>query len=522
MHNNYYYLRQLSAQLERKLTGWTLVLCFSQEKDELVLGFYHNKEEFYLKAVLRPDLACLTFPENFHRARRNSVDLMEEIMGCTVEGVVQYENERSFALRLSDGYLLLFKMHGNRSNLVLFKGEEVVELFHHRLAGDEALRPGTLHRPLDQSYEAFLRNDRQVSRLYPTLGKVVNEYLRELGFAQMPPETQWETLQRIVAQLDNPVFYLTLLDELPALTLLRLGDVQEQTDDPIRAANQFYFRYARVSFLDHEKREAARDLLKRKAQTESYIAKNYEKLDELANQTRHGQVADLIMANLHQITPFSESVELLDFYHGRPVKIKLKKDLSAQRNAEVYYRKAKNEKIEVQNLEEAIARKEADLAAINGHLQALEGFENVKELRKYLKDHGLAEDKAPDTPEQLFRQYEYLGFQVWMGRNARNNDLLTLQYARKEDLWLHAKDVSGSHVVIRQQSGQNFPEPVIMKAAALAAYHSKKRNDTVCPVTVTPRKYVRKPKGLPDGAVIVEREKVVLVRPADWSMDIGQ
>jgi hypothetical protein len=134
---------------------------------------------------------------------------MEEIMGCRVEGVVQYENERSFALRLTEGYLLLFKMHGNRSNLVLFKGEEVVELFHHRLAGDEALRPGTLHRPLDQSYEAFLRHDRQVSRLYPTLGKVVNEYLQGLGFAQMPPETQWETLQRVVAQLENPVFYIT-------------------------------------------------------------------------------------------------------------------------------------------------------------------------------------------------------------------------------------------------------------------------------------------------------------------------
>jgi predicted ribosome quality control (RQC) complex YloA/Tae2 family protein len=186
----------------------------------------------------------------------------------------------------------------------------------------------------------------------------------------------------------------------------------------------------------------------------------------------------------------------------------------------VYYRKSKNEKIEVENLENAISRKEAELAEINKHLQALEGIENLKELRKYLKEHGLADDKAPDTPEQLFRQYEYLGFQVWMGRNARNNDLLTMQFARKEDLWLHAKDVSGSHVVIRQQSGQNFPEPVIMKAAALAAYHSKKRNDTVCPVTVTPRKYVRKPKGLPDGAVIVEREKVVLVRPADWGQEM--
>lgn len=516
MQNNYYYLRQLSAQLERQLTGWTLAVCFSQEKDELVLGFCREQEEFYLKAVLRPDLACLVFPENYHRARRNSVDLMEEIVGRTVEGVLQYRNERSFALRLSGDYLLLFKMHGNRSNLVLFRGEEVVELFHHKLAADEALRPGTLHRPLEQTYEAFLRHDRQVSRLYPTLGKLVNGYLKDSGFGNLPPEEQWETLQKVVDQLENPVFYITLLDELPVLSLLPLGDVQEQTDDPIRAANLFYARYARISFLDREKRDAVRALLKRKTQSENYLAKSYEKLNELENETRHGQIADILMANLHQIPSFAESVELEDFYRSRPVRIKLKKDLSPQRNAEVYYRKAKNEKIEVENLENAIARKEADLEEIGRHLTAIEGIESLKELRKYLKEHGLADDKAPDTPEQLFRQYEYMGFQVWMGRSAKNNDLLTLQYARKEDLWLHAKDVSGSHVVIRQQSGQNFPEPVILKAAALAAYHSKKRNDTVCPVTVTPRKYVRKPKGLPDGAVIVDREKVVLVRPAEW------
>ncbi len=520
MQNNYYYLRQLSAHLERKLTGWILAVCFSQEKDEVVLGFCRGQEEFYLKAVLRPDLACLVFPVDFNRARRNSVNLFEEIVNLEVTGVVQYENERSFALRFTRDYLLLFKMHGSRANLILFRGQEAIELFNQKLVADEALKPDTLHRPLEQTYGAFLQHNRQVMRLYPTLGKLVNGYLQDSGFGSLAPEAQWIMLQDVVKKLENPTFYITLLGELPTLSLLPLGDVQETTADPVEAANLFYSRYARISFLDREKREAVKSLLKRKAQTESYLAKTWEKLNELENETRHGQMADILMANMHQIPPFSESVELEDFYRNRTVRIKLKKDLSAQRNAEVYYRKARNEKIEIRNLEEAIARKEGDLAEITRHLTATDAFESTRELRKYLKENGLSGEKTADTPEQLFRQYEMMGFQIWMGRSARNNDLLTVQFARKEDLWLHAKDVSGSHVIIRHQSGQNFPDPVIRKAAALAAWHSRKRNDTVCPVTVTPRKYVRKQKGLPEGAVIVEKEKVVLVRPADWGDSI--
>ncbi len=105
-----------------------------------------------------------------------------------------------------------------------------------------------------------------------------------------------------------------------------------------------------------------------------------------------------------------------------------------------------------------------------------------------------------------------------MGRNAENNDLLTLKYAFKEDLWLHAKDVSGSHVVIKYQSGKNFPKPVIEKAAEIAAFHSKRKADTLVPVTVTPKKFVRKPKGFAAGKVIVEREEVVLVQPKDFKI----
>ncbi len=514
MHNNYYFFRQLSARLREKLQDWTLVTAFSQEKDELVLGFSHGQEEFYLKAVLTPDFAALVFPESFQRARKNSVELFEPALNHPVTDIIQYRNERSFAFVVGDDQLLLFKMHGKRSNVILFQGGKAVELFHRKLVADEALVPETLHRDLDQSYEAFTQHNCQTPKLFPTFGKLVNEHLAKIGFAEKSCPEKWDLVQTVLHQLEHPVFYVTFLDELPTLSLLPVGEIEAELTDPIAAANLFFFRYAKLTTIDREKREATRPLEKKK--TQNYLAKTYEKLWALENETRHEQIANILMANLSQIPPYAESAELYDFYHDRPVKIKLKKEQSAQRNAEIYYRKGKNEKIEVDILEKAIERKEQELQKMQAHLEAIRQIENLKELRKYLKENNLQEETAVEEPAQLFRQYEMLGFQVWMGRNAKNNDLLTVQYARKEDLWLHAKDVSGSHVIIRYQSGQNFPEPVIEKAASLAAFHSKKRNDTLCPVTVTPRKYVRKPKGLPEGAVVVDKEKVVIVKPEDW------
>ena len=108
---------------------------------------------------------------------------------------------------------------------------------------------------------------------------------------------------------------------------------------------------------------------------------------------------------------------------------------------------------------------------------------------------------------------EFHGFKIWIGKNAQHNDTLTLKHTFKDDLWLHAKDVAGSHVVIKYQSGKPFPKEVIERAAQLAAYHSKRKTDTLCPVAYTSKKFVRKRKGDPAGAVVVEREDVILVEP---------
>jgi len=87
------------------------------------------------------------------------------------------------------------------------------------------------------------------------------------------------------------------------------------------------------------------------------------------------------------------------------------------------------------------------------------------------------------------------------------------RFAWKDDLWLHAKGVSGSHVIVKHRAGAVFPKSVIERAAALAAYYSKSRTDSLCPVIYTPVKFVRKVKGSAPGAVMVDREKVLMVQP---------
>ncbi len=103
-----------------------------------------------------------------------------------------------------------------------------------------------------------------------------------------------------------------------------------------------------------------------------------------------------------------------------------------------------------------------------------------------------------------------------VGKHAKANDELTLKVANKDDLWLHAKDVAGSHVVIRHQAGKNIPKTVLERAAQLAAWFSKRKTDSLCPVIYTPKKHVRKRKGTAPGAVVVEKEQILMVEPKNF------
>ncbi|WP_031530086.1 NFACT RNA binding domain-containing protein [Dyadobacter crusticola] len=518
MHQNYYFLKQLAARLHQELAGKYFIEAFSQEKDELILVFAASDEEetlltpFFIKATLTSRFACLSFPDKFDRARKNSVNLFTDFKSKKIDHVRVFKNERAFEIRFAEGNALVFKMFGNRSNLISFDSSgNVMQLFNNKLAADKALNINALDRQIDQSFPAYIRNELDHKPLFPTFGKLVNAYLTEKSNGIEAPESRWERIQDTLQQLNSSQFFLVKVDGEPALSLLETGELIQQFTDPIEALNAFYITYIRLSGLERERAEWIRVLRKRIQQTDNYLENTFQKLVELESAVKNDEIGNIIMANLHTIPERAEVVELFDFYREAPIRIKLKKELSAQKNAENYYRKAKNEKIEIGRLNDSLAFREKERAELSVHLENIVEIDSLRELRTYIKTNQLDSKKTEVPVSELFKRIEFMGYTILVGRNAKNNDVLTKQFASKEDLWLHAKDVTGSHVVVKNQPGKTFPAPVIERAAELAAFYSKRKNDSLCPVIYTPKKYVRKPKGLPEGAVVIDKESVIMV-----------
>lgn len=518
MHTNYYFLRLLAPALTERLAGFWVVSCFSQEKDELVVGLSNGQNEFWLKAQLGAAFPALALPETFQRARANSVDLLPDLLGQTVKSVEAWPQDRVLQLNFDDEATLAFKLYGPRPNAI-FRPTPLApaELFHQRYTTDAKLVPAAASQAASAAEEGV------GIRLPGALADLPARYLRLHGYDPADLPTKKRLVRELISQLENPPhYYLLRVDGRTRLSLLPLPDSLETLpgDDPVGALRRFVPLALARRALETERKQLL-TVLGRQAEEASRSAELARKrLHALAHEAGYRHAADLIMANLHQIPAGAAIIEVLDFYTNEPRVIKLKTTEKPQRTAENLYRKAKNQQVEERQLTERIARREAEALAALERLEELETRPDLQELRglrTWRKEHGLdpaaaAKAQANELPFKVFEDH---GFTILVGRNAANNDLLTQQYAHKEDLWLHAKDVTGSHVVIRHRAGQPTPEPVIERAAQLAAWYSKRQNDTLCPVTVTPKKWVRKPKGARPGQVLVERERVVLVKPGN-------
>jgi len=506
MHNNYFFLRQLSSQLKKELVGFSFGEIFSQSKNELIVSLYKDKEERFIKAHLTPQFCCLSFPESFRRAKRNCVDLFQDIMDLEIKDIVQIENDRSFYFEMGNKWCLLFKMHGNRSNIILFHNDKVHTIFNNNLKQDYNLKINDLPKQVSHDKKAFEIHEGDLFKIIPTLGKSFQPFLENKNYHQSDLDKRYQIVQELLEYLENPGFYVHYNAKgFPQLSLIKVHESDLEFKHPTGNINTFFRNYISISTLENEKRRLKNSLTTKIKKAESYINKSSQKLEQLRYSSNYKHLADLIMANLNQINPYVSEVELKDFYSQKIIKISLKSNLSPQLNAEKYYRKAKKQQIEIDALTANIRQKQEYKDNLIDQLSDIDKAKNFKKLKK-------DSTKQLNLPEPSFHKITYMDYEILVGKNAKKNEQLTFRVAKKEDLFLHAKDSPGSHVIIKKKGNQNFPKPVIEKAASFAAFYSKSKSETLCRVMYTPRKYVRKAKSAPAGTVIVEKEKVILAK----------
>ena len=231
---------------------------------------------------------------------------------------------------------------------------------------------------------------------------------------------------------------------------------------------------------------------------------------------------DIVTANLHAITRGQTLLRAEDFYDEdlREIEIPLKPNLSPQQNAARFYKDYARAKHAEQVLTQQIAQGEIEEAYLGGVLEELARAENerdLSEIRAELEAGGYVRpaDRRKQARQQPSKPMHFRssdGFDIFVGRNNRQNDQLSLKTARRDDLWLHVQKFHGTHVIIAC-AGIQPPDGTITEAAELAAYYSEAREGQNVPVDVTPVRFLRKPNGAKPGMVVYDRYRTVLVTP---------
>ncbi len=246
-----------------------------------------------------------------------------------------------------------------------------------------------------------------------------------------------------------------------------------------------------------------------------------DRLTQSADAQSYRDRADLLMTHLHRWQPGTKKISVPDLTTGKSVNIRLNPEKTGLQNAQALYKQH-------QKLKRAQGAVAPLLAEVEGEIAYLENIETalagdrylgpddllaLEEIRSELIEEGYlnaGKDRpAPPSPSAPRRYPSPSGFEVWVGRNNRQNDQLTFRTAGEYDLWFHAQEIAGSHVLLRLPPGAVADGEDLQFAANLAAYYSRGRHSDQVPVVYTQPKFVYKPKGAKPGVAIYKREQVL-------------
>lgn len=531
MHFHHYTLRQLAAALNQAHQGEEVYACFSQSKNELVIEF----ETLYLRIGCHTPQTYIIPVGDFTKARKNVVALFPEITGHKLVSVRVVPWERVLILELDRNLQVICKMHGSQANVMLAKAGKVKKLFVNDREKDWAFEelPGLFDE--GQMGKDFGEEELSAKMVFDQIRQVSPVFDRQFSARvhsyMLGGKRFEEALQAVIQEAEDDTFFIQKENHKIRFYLFKPETPGEYIEvKGVMKALQAYLT-AHFQFESYRKfyQQVKKEVAKPYQKFQKVLASYQKNIDQLESERDPAEIGHILMANLHALKAGAgeSKVELDDFYTGEKITIKLKSKLGPTENAENYYDKSKQQKARLKYMRSQIADIEQKMLDAQEDWEAFtelpspenlpfapDGFDTQKMrgLKKILKILD-KEQKEEEDKKAPFRTFCKANYDIFVGKSAKNNDLLSFKFANKEDLWLHAKDVSGSHVIVRQKPGQNIPEAVLEYAAGLAAYYSKRRQDNLVPVTYTPRKYIRKRKGDPPGMVVVEREEVIMAEP---------
>lgn len=529
MIKNYFFLNRFIFEVSEQLKGSSLNEAFSQDKNKIILSFQRSDNDLFLEISTNPGLPYINLRQNFHRAKKNTLSFFADYLPAKFIDMSIAKTDRVIKITLSNSNIF-FAIRGKFTNVVIIGTDKRYETFKkydeqysdtfiedvEKLEFTPELHFPAINESESEDFIDVLKNN------HPYLGKeIFTEFKVRYEYGKNPILLLKDVIND--AQTNNPDiiinakdFSLDLLPETfhkqPYTEIIKFNSV-------IDSFNSFIQKYYYLEELKNKSKLINRFLSRELNRLSSKLNNLKAQLEKGSSEEKYNKLGNLLLINLSSIKKGMKEIELNDIYcDSQKIKIKLDPLLGPKQNIDRYFEKARNEKIRLlksTQLYDATEKKYSELLSINKLLELPGTNKELNEIMKKLNIKEKAQTEQKDDISKKFKQYFINNkYRVYVGKDSKNNDLLTTKFAKQNDLWFHARSVSGSHVVLRvDNTKEPVPKDILRKAASLAAFHSKAKTAGLVPVSYCFKKYVVKKKSMPVGQVLLLREQSLLVKP---------
>lgn len=317
-----------------------------------------------------------------------------------------------------------------------------------------------------------------------------------------------------------------------AFSCIRLDQYGGMADlKPISSISEAIDEYYITRSMRESMRQRSADILKlvnnNIDRCSKKLAMHRDNLEKSKKREKYKIRGDLLTANMHRVKFGMDSITVENFYdNNAELKIILDPTISPAQNAQRFYKRYNKAKITEKYAAEQICEAEEELKYLETVLDSIRKAETPRDLAEikeelreqgYIKTTGAGGNrkKSKSAASMPMKFTSSDGYEILVGRNNKQNDELTVRMSFSTDIWLHTKEIPGSHVLIRTNGTGDAPDQTILEAARLAAYYSKAKESAQVPVDYTHVKNVKKPNGAKPGFVIYEKNKTLYVDPSN-------
>jgi predicted ribosome quality control (RQC) complex YloA/Tae2 family protein len=444
---------------------------------------------------------------------------------------------------------LIVEIMGRHSNIILVdKNRNMIldSIKHVSFAVNthRAILPGQpyISPPEQEKRDPFAQNEEDILKVLDfNAGKLDQQLVK--NFAGVSPLFAKEVLFQsgLVNRTSLPKTFIALLqkmknhDYVPAITgnpekeafyllpLEHLNGKAKTFKTLSEMLDRFYFGKAEKDRVKQQAHDLLRFIMNEKEKNEKKIIKLEATLAEAEKANEFQLFGELLTANLFAVKKGMKEIEVANYYDENSGMLAIPLDplKSPSENAQKYFSKYQKAKNALEIVKGQIDHANQEVSYFDSLLQQVETAspKDIAEIREelieenYIKDRRRKQTKKAGTLKPVLDLYVATdGTEILVGKNNKQNDYLTNKLAARDELWLHTKDIPGSHVVIRSKSPA---DGTILEAAALAAYFSKARTSSSVPVDFTLVRHVKKPGGAKPGFVIYDHQQTVYVTPSE-------